>query len=115
MHQGEKIKELMDETGVTVAQLSKAVPMTEQGVYNLFKRKSIKEAQYNCIIGLIANISKVSLVNIEEKNQTDESMKDKLLREKDARIETLEKMLAMYEKMEALQQSSIVKAGKAKH
>lgn len=74
MNQGEKIKQLCDERGISVTQLATALEITAPGVYNLFKRDKIKGAQLKSIYEVINSFSKETLYS----NNTTETMESRL-------------------------------------
>jgi transcriptional regulator len=104
-NQGEKVKALVREKGLNDEDFAKMLEITRQGVHDIYKRKVIKPKQMKEILqvlGFNENLFASNLQSIEEQPAVPQSeireFYERIIREKDAHIEDLRKMLFLIEK-----------------
>ena len=104
-NQGEKIKALVREKGLTDEDFAKMLEITRQGVHDIYKRKVIKPKQMKEILQLLGfneNSLASNLQNSEVQTDIPQSelreFYERIIKEKDAHIEDLRRMLFMMER-----------------
>jgi transcriptional regulator with XRE-family HTH domain len=104
-NQGEKIKEIVREKGLSDEEFAKMLEITRQGVHDIYKRKIIKPKQMKEILqklGFTGSILTENLQQIEvQKDMPTYDIRDfyeRIIKEKDAHIEDLRKMLFLMDK-----------------
>ncbi len=111
IHQGERLREIVRDSGITDAFLAEKLNMSRGGIQNIYLKQKIKTKQ----LGEVATILGMSLANIEEKinsvvnskenvNENSDpftyikNLYERLITEKDSRIALLEARIKDLEK-----------------
>jgi transcriptional regulator len=102
-NQGDKVKALVREKGLTDEEFAKMLEITRQGVHDIYKRKVIKPKQMKEILQILGfNESYLTgNLQVEEQKEMPQSeireFYERIIKEKDAHIEDLRRMLFLVE------------------